>query len=143
MAADNVERFTDHLQDRLGDDLRSVGWYAEDEYEVVYARDDVIEEYTAEEIEDVFRDLGVESLEKDLLEDMYGHGRLNCTVRCFEEAIEMHFVADQGEGIAVALEPAAFIAHETFIGECMRLAGIAGVNDQWAEGSAETGADRK
>lgn len=124
MVTRNVEHFTEHLRDRLGDDLRSVGWYTGDEYELVYAREDVIDQYTDEEVADVFRDLGVESLEKEMLEEMYEHGRLNCTVRCFDEAIEMHFVATQGEGLAVALEPAAFVAHETFIGECMRLAGI-------------------
>jgi hypothetical protein len=124
MVTTNVERFTDHLCDRLGDDLRSVGWYTDDEYEVVYARDDVIDQYSDEDVAEVFRDLGIESLEKGMLEEMYEHGRLNCTIRCFEGAIEMHFVANRGEGLAVALEPAAFVAHETFIGECMRLAGI-------------------
>lgn len=130
MVTSNVEAFTDHLRDQLGDDLRSVGWYTGGEYELVYAREDVIDQYTDEEVADVFQDLGIESLEKDMLEEMYEHGRLNCTVRCFDEAIEMHFVAAQGEGLAVALEPAAFVAHQTFVGECMRLAGIDPADDR-------------
>jgi hypothetical protein len=130
MASVNVERFVDYLLERLGDDLRSVGWHADGEFEVVHAREDVLDEYTEEEVEQVFRDLGIESIEKGLLEDLYEHGRLNCTVRCFEDAIEMHFVVDRGKGIAVAMEPAAFVAHETFIGECMRRVGTTSGADE-------------
>lgn len=38
----------------------------------------------------------------------------------------MHFVVDGETEIAVALEPATFVAQGTFVGRCMELAGIGG-----------------
>lgn len=115
------------LDERLGENLRSVVHYEDDGREIIHARDDVFEQYSADEVDHVFQDLGIESLEKPIQEDLYVHGDLNCVIRMFDEAVEMHFILAPGEGIAVAVEPAAFITQSTFISECLKFAGLTGV----------------
>jgi len=124
MTAEGAERLAGYLREELGDDLRSVVWYDRDGYDVVHVREDVDREYSADEVHRVVRDLEIESIGKELQENLYTHGDLTCTIRCFDGGIELHFIEDEGVGVAVALEPAAMIAHRTFLAECMERAGI-------------------
>ncbi|WP_276271027.1 DUF7522 family protein [Haloarcula litorea] len=124
MATDEPERVAEFLEAEVGDALRSVIYYAEDTFEVVYARGDVREQYDDEDLERVRQELGVTSFGKPAMEELYVHGELRCTVHCFEDAIEMQFVASDTEGIAVALDPAAFVTQRTFIARCMAEAGF-------------------
>lgn len=123
MAPANPEQVATFLQKEVGDELRSVIYYDEDTFDVVYARDDVRDQYSESELEQVRQELGVASFGKPALEDLYVHGELNCTVHCFDEAIEMQFIASDTEGISVGLDPAAFVTHRTFIGRCLEEAG--------------------
>jgi len=127
------EPLAEFLRDELGDSLRSVIHYsiAVDErgeptldHDLVYVREDVDAAYSDEERQDVVRDLGLESFGKEFQERLYDHGELNSIVRCFEGAIEMHFIVSEGEGVAVAMEPETFVAERTFIGRCMEKAGV-------------------
>lgn len=123
MAQRDPDQLTEFLQAEVGDELRSVIHYDENTFELVYARDDVAEQYTESDLENVRQDLGVASFGKPVLEDLYVHGDLQCTVHCFENAIEMMFLVSETEGIAVGLDPAAFVTHRTFIGRCLEEAG--------------------
>lgn len=123
MAPRDPERLTEFLKSEVGDELRSVIYYDEDTFDLVYARDDVREQYTESELEDVRQDLGITSFGKPALEGLYVHGDLQSTVHCFEDAIEMQFLLSDTEGIAVGLDPAAFVTHRTFIGRCLEEAG--------------------
>ncbi|MBX0293520.1 DUF7522 family protein [Haloarcula nitratireducens] len=124
MAPAEPERVASYLEREVGDELRSVIYYAEDTFEVVYARADVRSQYTDRDLEKVRQELGITSFGKPAMEDLYVHGDLKCTVHCFENAIEMQFVASDAEGIAVALDPAAFVAQRTFVARCMEEAGF-------------------
>lgn len=123
MAPANPEQVATFLQKEVGDELRSVIYYDEDTFDVVYTRDDVRDQYSESELEQVRQELGVASFGKPALEDLYVHGELKCTVHCFDEAIEMQFIASDTEGISVGLDPAAFVTHRTFIGRCLEEAG--------------------
>lgn len=123
MAPANPEQLTEFLKKEVGDELRSVIFYDKDEFEPIYVRDDVRDQYTDSELEQVHHELGMASFGKTALESLYVHGELKCTVHCFENAIEMHFVATEAEGVAVGLDPAAFVSHRTFIGRCLEEAG--------------------
>jgi len=123
MAGRNPKQLAKFLQSEVGDELRSVIHYDEDTFNLVYARDDVRDQYTESDLENVRQDLGVASFGKPTMEDLYVHGDLQCTVHCFENAIEMQFLASATEGIAVGLDPAAFVTHRTFIGRCLEEAG--------------------
>ncbi|WP_158057073.1 DUF7522 family protein [Halorussus halophilus] len=113
------EALADFLKQRVGDHLRSVLYYDSDGGNVLYLRDDVAEQYDDSEREKVLQDVRLEAFEKPHQEDLYEHGPLNCTVRCFEDAVEMHFAHDETSGTAVALDGEVFAIHNTFIGKCL------------------------
>jgi hypothetical protein len=116
-------RLADFLREQVGDGLRSVIYHDRDEYEVVFVRDDV-EEYEDAEIDDIVADLWADSHEQAIREDLRGHGSLNCSLWVFDEAIEMHFVADERRGIAVALDTETFPAQSSFVRRCLGIAGL-------------------
>lgn len=113
------EALTEFLREYVGDHLRSVIHYDEEQSEVLFVREDVADKYTADEIDQVVRDVRLEAVEKPHQESLYAHGPLNVTVRCFEDAVEMHFPHDETSGTAVALDGEVFAIHNTFIGQCM------------------------
>lgn len=123
MAPGNPEQLTEFLKQEVGNELRSVIHYDKETFEVVYARNDVKDEYTEDDLEDVRQELGVATFGKPAMEELYVHGDLQCTVHCFENAVEMQFLVSETEGIAVGLDPAAFVTHRTFIGRCLEEAG--------------------
>ncbi|WP_137286945.1 hypothetical protein [Halorussus salinisoli] len=119
MSESPSKALTEFLQDRVGDHLRSVIFYDDDGGEVRYVRDDVADQYTDDDIEQVVRDVRLEAVEKPHQENLYEHGPLDCTVRSFDDAVEMHFPHDETSGTAVALDGEVFAIHDTFIGQCI------------------------
>jgi hypothetical protein len=65
----------------------------------------------------------LEAIEKSHQEDLYVHGSLNCTIRCFEDAVEMHFVHGERFSTAVALDGEVFAVQNTFVGRCLEVMG--------------------
>ncbi|WP_137287391.1 DUF7522 family protein [Halorussus salinisoli] len=116
-------RLTDFLREQVGDGLRSVIYHDPDGYEVVYLREDV-DSHSEQDIDSIVADLWADSYEQGIREDLRGCGPLNGTVWVFEEAIEMHFVADERRGIAVTLDTETFLAQSSFIGQCLGVAGL-------------------
>ena len=115
------EELVEFLRDAVGDHLRSVLYYDDDGGDLLYMRDDVADDYSHREREDVLRDMRLEAIERVHQEDLYVHGSLNCTVRCFDDAVEMHFAHGDTSGTAVALDSEVFAVHNTFIGQCLDL----------------------
>jgi hypothetical protein len=124
MVPPEVDQLVTFLRDRVGENLRSVVYYDGEEYDVAYLQEDVREQYSADEMEEVVEDLGFEALTKPMQEELYVHGSLNCTVKCFEDAIEMNFPFSEREGVAVSLSGEAFVTQQTFIGKCMETVGV-------------------
>lgn len=126
----------DFLRDRLGDDLRSVFHYCHDECHIVYVRDDVVEAYAPGEISDVVEDARLEAVDKPRQEDLYVHGGLRCTVRLFEDAVELHFPHDETCGTAVALDRESLSLADGVVGECLEL--LVESPDRWADTAVQT-----
>jgi hypothetical protein len=99
--------------------LHAVGHYSTDDYEVVYLRDDVREQYSDDEIEDVVEDLRWESFAKSTQERQYRLGSLNCSMQAFEEGIVMHFPYDDNRGTLISLEPRAARQLTGCIDDCL------------------------
>lgn len=116
-------RLADFLHEQVGDGLRSVIYHDREGYEIVYVRDDA-DDYADEDVDEIVADLWADSYEQGIREDLRGHGPLNCSVWVFEEAIEMHFVADERQGVAVALDTETFLAQSSFIRRCLGVAGL-------------------
>ena len=99
-------RLEEFFEERTDGYLRSIINYEDREYEIVYLREDVAEEYTEEEL----REAVDESIMDSLAAPVYGHvfsedhGELTCLVQCFANVIEMNFVLADGVGTAVALD---------------------------------------
>jgi hypothetical protein len=119
MSENRSRALTEFLQEHVGDLLRSVIYYDEDETEVVYVRDDVAEQYSDDDVAEVVQDVRLEAVEKPHQENLYAHGSMKATIRCFEEAVEMHIPHDETTGTAVALDGEVFAIHDTFIGGCL------------------------
>lgn len=121
MSVEIAERLRTLLSESTGDLLRSVAYYDDEGYEVVYLRDDVADEYDEDEIDEAFEDVRLEALTKPRQEDLYTHGRLECVVRCFSEAVEMHFDLTETTGVAAALDREVMESGSQFLGECLAL----------------------
>lgn len=124
MGSADVADLIAFLRDNVGDNLRSVTTYdlGRDDYDIVYAREDVLAEYTEEAIDRLVSSYQWESTATFVEENRYEHGRLNCIVRSFEDGVEINLVDDgNGAGVAIGLEAGTFLAHNTFIGKCMEL----------------------
>lgn len=111
------------LRDKVGDHLRSVLYYDDDTRDLLYIRDDVADAYDERGRADVLRDMRLEAIEKAHQEDLYIHGSLDCTIRCFDDAVEMHFIHGEACGTAVALDSEVFAVHNTFVGRCLDVMG--------------------
>ena len=120
----DTAQFTEYMQNTFGDKLRSVTYYEWDDFEVVYSREGVMEEYEAETVDRIARDLQMESLGKPVTESRFAHGDLLCHISCFEGGTAINFLLGKGEGIAVGLESGALVTEAAFIGQCLDMMGI-------------------
>ena len=107
------------VQHRAGDLVRSVVYFDQNARTVLYARDDITDHHSEDEIDVIFNDLSFDALGKTHTEQVYPHGALNCIVRCFDGAIELHFPHGEESGSAIALEPNAVTDLEGLINDCL------------------------
>ena len=97
----------ERLEERFGDELRSVGYYDPTGNDFVYVREDVKASYEAADFDRVFRTIRLEALDRDHQESLYTHGRLESTVRCFDAATEIHLAVTDRQGIVAAVDARA------------------------------------
>lgn len=107
------------LKEEAGEYLRSVVHYCGKDREILYLKEEIEEQYTEDDLEDIFESLFFEAFGRGYQEEMYVHGQLNCVVRCFDEAVELHFPHGETTGTAVALEPAATADLEGLVDNCL------------------------
>lgn len=124
MAARTIPRLEAFFQERVGDDLRSIIRYGETDFEIVYLRDDVDDQYTSTEVAQSVDDSRMDSLSAPLYTDSFAedHGDLTCLVQCFEHVIELNFVLEGGVGVAVALDAEAMAEGHGLIAEAREIA---------------------
>ncbi|WP_207587129.1 hypothetical protein [Halomontanus rarus] len=107
------------MEDEASEYLRSVAHFDGKDRKVLYLEDDIEDQYSEDELEEVFDSLFFESFDRSHQEHMYPHGQLNCIVRCFDEALELHFPHSDTAGTAVALEPEATSDLEGLVDDCL------------------------
>jgi len=115
MGADNL---TTYLVDRVGQDLRGVIQYDESDTKALHLRDDIRQARLQDQIDQMLRRLKPESTQAEAA--AFPFGELHVTVRCFEEAIVLHFPTGEERGIVVALEPAVATDLTSFARTCSR-----------------------
>lgn len=119
MSKSTAEKLVSFMKERAGDYLRRVAHFDADQRELLYARDDVRDQYTEEEIDAIFEDRFFNSFVMKHQENLYVHGELNCHVRFFEDGIELHFPHDRLSGTAVAFDPHAVADIEGLINDAL------------------------
>ena len=121
MGSVDTEQFTEYMLETFGDRLRSVTYYEWDDFEVVYSREGVLEEYDPEDVQRIAKDLQMESLGKPVAESRFAHGDLLCRISCFDNGTAINFLLEDGEGIAVGLEAGSLVTESAFIGNCFEM----------------------
>lgn len=123
MATRMVTRLEDFFKQRTDGKLRSIVKYEEDTCKIVHLRDDVAEQYTADELESAIDDSRMESLTAPIYENTFSedHGQLTCLVQCFENVVEMNFVLKDGVGAAVALDAEAMVDAHGLVAEARQI----------------------
>lgn len=124
MGKEDAERLVDFFQNETTTDLRSVIYYDTGDYDLIHAHENLDERYAEENIDDIINELGIQSLERSIKENAYHHGDLQCSVKWFEDGIELYIFTGETEGIAVGFGPMAFIESQSFLWRCLEKAGL-------------------
>lgn len=107
MASATANRLYEQFEERFDEELRSVSYYDSDGNDIVYLREDIGDQYEKGERQRVFREARLEAIGNEHQESMYRHGSLQCTLRCFEDATELHAIVSETEGILAAVDAGA------------------------------------
>lgn len=104
------------LQSEVGENLRAVATYSEAEWRIVYERDDIKSKPRI--FDKIHRELILEGMGTEYLEEVFDVGDLDCTMHSFEEAMCFHFVHGSLEGVFISIEPDTMVTLERFVGIC-------------------------
>ena len=104
------------LQAEVGDDLRAVAAYEEDDCMLLYERDDVAAKPRI--IDKIHEELILEGMGTEYIEGVFDVGRLSCTMHSFDEAMCFHFVRGSMRGAFISIEPDALLPLEQFVNIC-------------------------
>lgn len=123
MAVSVASHLRTFFETRTDGALRSIVTYEPDDSRIVYLRDDVADQYTETELEHAIDDSRMESMTAPIYANTFSadHGALTCMVKCFETAIEMNFVLEDGVGAAVALDDEAFAETHGLVSEAREI----------------------
>ena len=111
------KRLSTYLNERVDDLLRGVAHYQQDEFEVVYLRDDIRERRHREEVDKMLTRIKQEGTDEE--ERSFPFGHLHATLRIFDETIFMHFPIENQTGVVVSLEPEVAQSLNSFVGDCL------------------------
>jgi len=113
MGADDL---TKYLVNRVGQDLRGVLQYDGEDTKTLHLRDDLRQSEMQSRIDRMLGRLKPESTRAEAA--AFPFGDLHVTVRCFDEAIILHFPTERERGIVVSLEPAIATDLTSFARTC-------------------------
>ena len=103
MIADPSDLVTD-LRDDVGDGLRVVGEYSAEGYELHYVREDVRPKVDEMNLDRIHRELVLQGVGREYLEDLFDAGSLQCSVHRFDELTAYHFVRTEQTGGYVSVD---------------------------------------
>lgn len=103
--ADRQPPVVDALLELCGDALRGVGEFQEDDYQLLYMRDDVSAQYSTEELDRIWRDMILESLRRQPLEGQFvAGGDYLFSAIGFEESVVFLVSHARGEGLVFSMD---------------------------------------
>lgn len=98
------EDLVDYLQDAVGDSLRAVGRYDQEGYDVLYIREDVAQEYSSADIEQIHHEMVLKGLGNQHIESLFKQEALSCSIYQFEDTARLHFVHQDYRGFYVSID---------------------------------------
>ncbi|WP_128478172.1 hypothetical protein [Halorussus pelagicus] len=87
-----IDRLVVALRERVGDGLRGVfyGKFREREYSVAYTSEEALDDYSAEQIDDIIDDVAFKNLHSDRKADLHEPlGRYTTSVEVFDDGINL------------------------------------------------------
>jgi hypothetical protein len=100
------EELTTLVDSKMTPTLRSVVGYTTDAYTVHFIRDDVAVQYNEADIVAAIDELRLETISHDQTNSVFQgiHGKFECRVNVFANAVEYHFIIDDGLGVELAFD---------------------------------------
>lgn len=119
---DAARKLTEFCQNRAGDHLRGVFTYGPDDGEVVFAREDLQDQYVGEEFEEVRE--AAWTIHRTVLDEeprIRGIGRYQTTIHTFDDAFVFQFRESPHRGTLVALDQDVGRNLHEFLTACERV----------------------
>ena len=110
-----------HLEDRVGDALRSIVSYDAETQHVVYLRDDAQERISSEQAEGLIDYLREREGVQEARERLGLDTGLQCTVHCWPNRTGLHFPHEHQSGTLITLDTAVANDLHTFVAECIEI----------------------
>lgn len=114
---DDPDALVDDLQSITSGDLRVVATYDREGYEPHYVREDAEANLEAN-ADRVHRDLVLQGVGREHLEDLFDAGGLRCSMHGFEDLTAFHFVGEGYTGLFVSVDADADLPLATFVERC-------------------------
>jgi len=105
------------LQQQAGDALRVVAEYDREGYEIRYVREGVGARLD-DRAEAIHRNLVLEGISREHLEDLFDAGELHCSMHRFDEVTAFHFAEREYEGLFVSVDSDVDIPLASFTDTC-------------------------
>lgn len=115
MSGENT--LVDELRALAGDELRVIAEYDRDGYQIRFVRDDVSARLR-DRADDIHRDLVLEGISREHLEDLFDAGNLHCTMHRFDEVTAFHFAETEYRGLFVSVDSDADVPMASFADIC-------------------------
>ncbi|MDZ7689170.1 MAG: hypothetical protein U5J64_10760 [Halobacteriales archaeon] len=115
------KELVEFLRDEVGDSLRAVGKYDREGYRVLYARDDVVDEFSQEDIEKIHHEMVLKGLGNQHIESLFNDEELECSIYQFESIVRLHFVKEDYLGHYVSFDYSGEINPSRIVDNCKEL----------------------
>lgn len=121
------DRFGEELTTLIDPDttpaLRSVVGYTAETYTMHFIRDDVAVQYDDDDIVAAIDELRLETISRNQTNSVFQgiHGELECCVNIFANAVEYHFMLDDGHGVELAFDREWLTAGDSVVEDVIEL----------------------
>lgn len=100
-----AESLASYLRELDAGDLRSAVYYEGDEYDTVYQREELSEEYTEAEFEEIAKNFVLKGFDDPLEQPEFARfGHLDATVRWFHAVVVVQVPLDEWTGVIVSFD---------------------------------------
>lgn len=117
MPRDAATELADYLANHVGSHLRAAAFYDENDFSLLYIKDELEELYTEDELEKIAEYMRRE-VRRSHAERVFKMGEFRCTLWGYEDGIVLHFPQGGSKGTILTLEAEAATRFNEFVREC-------------------------